>query len=176
MSVTKTYIFHRSAIALMFKALKILFPISFAYWTLIYFANTGGIADTTLIELTTSGYRIFCLAIVLNLIRLYFNDLYVLAERNIVHSGGRISLYANKTSISYDDVRDADIDQGILGRIFNYGTVTFGTASAEGHEVEFVDIPYPEEIAKHVRDYIKERQKKGTTTFSDFENGATNNE
>lgn len=83
--------------------------------------------------------------------RLYLTDFRLIKERGII--GKRY------VSISLDKIQDITCDFGILGRIFNYGSLTIESAGTEGKMV-FQGIPLPIVIKRMIENEIN---KKGSS-------------
>lgn len=162
----------RSIIALFFKALGWLIPISIWYILLHFLATQGHIIIASKLPAITFFYRLVCVAILLEMLRLFFNDLYIFGSNRIVNMSGIISLNARRTSITYEDIRDVGINQSLLGRIFNYGSVMLGTAALDAYEIEFKDLNDPAFVA----DYVRERMNLYKTKVSTADVFTTNNE
>ena len=97
------------------------------------------------------AYRLLCALWLAEMVRRYFNDLYVLGKRQITHFGGRISFRFHRTTISYSDIREIRVNQSIPGRLLHYGTLIFSTSATGGEEVVFHGIAYPRELSLYVQ-------------------------
>lgn len=100
------------------------------------------------------------LGIFLEIVRKFHDDLYILDKSKITHLHGRLSLEFHIPVIKYLDIRAITIYQSLLGRILNYGTISLGTASHQGSEIEISGVHSPLEIA----DEIEERTIKSEQT------------
>ncbi len=87
------------------------------------------------------------LAIALEALRKYHDDLYIFERDQITHRGGRLSLNYVVPSIRYSDIRAIEVTQSIFGRMFDYGNVSIGTASHDGEEMKIVGVRGPCELA-----------------------------
>jgi len=85
--------------------------------------------------------------IALELVRRYNDDLYVLGVEVITHYEGRLSLNYKVPAIKYAHIRAIAVDQSILARIFDYGTIALGTAAQEGSELSMYSVRAPRELA-----------------------------
>ncbi len=93
-------------------------------------------------------------SIFLEVIRRYYNDLYIFETTRITHQQGRLSLRYSVPVIKYVHIRAIAINQSLLGRLLNYGNVSFGTAAEEGNELIVLGTRDPKALAKAV-DYLR---------------------
>ncbi len=108
------------------------------------------------------------------MVRVFFNDLYVFSSNRIIHFKGRLSFRYFRSAILYKDIRDTQIHQSLVGRMFNYGTVTFGTASKEAHEVIMPDLPTPRFFMRMVQSrmaHFKAKAGSGDDIDDEFASG-----
>ena len=108
------------------------------------------------------GLAVFPALVGLEIIRRYFNDVYIVGRDKITHYRGRISLKFATPSVRNIDLRAITVNQGLLGRIFDYGDVALATAAQEGPEIIFIGIRAPHELAKLIDDL---RQKSQRASF-----------
>jgi uncharacterized membrane protein YdbT with pleckstrin-like domain len=90
------------------------------------------------------------LLVLLELIRRYFNDLYILSDRRIRQMRGYISFSFSITNIKLCDIREVKIEQSLFGRLLGYGTVHIGTASTNAYEVQLKKIAHPRDLAEEI--------------------------
>lgn len=102
------------------------------------------------------------IGVVLELLRRYYNDLYIIGRDKITHYQGRISLRLATPSVRGIDLRAITVSQGILGRILDYGDVAIATAAQEGPEIILRGVRAPHELAKLIDDL---RQKSQRASF-----------
>lgn len=93
-------------------------------------------------------------SIFLETIRRFYNDLYIFESHMITHHKGRLSLKYSVPVVKYAHIRAIAIKQSLLGRLLDYGDISFGTASEEGNELIAIGIRDPKGLAKVV-DYLR---------------------
>jgi membrane protein YdbS with pleckstrin-like domain len=142
----KVFRFHRSVLVLFFELLHLmLLPVLLL---LLVTAAAPQSLRSALAGFNVSLlYRAVCVVLMLEIVRRYFNDLYVFGQRRIIHLHGQLSLQLQKISICYSDIREIKVRQTLLGRILNYGTVVFATAAKELEDMELRDVSHPYELA-----------------------------
>lgn len=136
---------------------------------MIYFAIA--LVAVVLINLFFAGYSsrlrwlsVIPLGLLLNIFRIYYNDIVHLDRQKITQFYGRLSLNYEIPSIKYIDIRAINVEQDIIGRIFDYGNVELGTAGAQGYELTIHGVRAPKELA----DLINElRSANYSGVFSD---------
>lgn len=145
---------HRSPVALFSRFLLVFLPLS-ALYTVLSLIAADPIEPSVLSPAALKlAYRILVIGLTLEMIRLYFNNLYVFGRNRVVQFRGRVSLRLSRVSIAYKDIRDIGIRQSPVGRILHYGTLTFGTSSRDGYEIEMADIPFPRSVMAHVQEHM----------------------
>ncbi len=97
-------------------------------------------------------FAIIPMGILLELVRCYNNDLYVLERERIVHHAGLLSWTYHVPSIRYYDIRAVQVNQAIIGRIFNFGDVELSTAAQEHSELVITGIHNPREFCRLIED------------------------
>jgi membrane protein YdbS with pleckstrin-like domain len=98
------------------------------------------------------------------IVRRYHDDLYIFDLHRLTHLEGRLSLSYKVPVITYIDVRAISVTQDIFGRIFDYGTVSIGTAAKDGDELVMSGVRDPESLGKLVdefRNYSKQIATEG---------------
>ena len=91
----------------------------------------------------------------IEIIRRYFDVLFVLGPRAVTLYRGRLSLRYHRISLKYTDIRETQVDQSIMGRILNYGTLSLSSAATDQHEIVMPDIALPAKYSKYVMKKIK---------------------
>jgi hypothetical protein len=94
----------------------------------------------------------------LNLLRVYYNDIYILGAEKISREHGRISFFFSVPSINYSDIRGIIVQQGFWGRLLDFGNVLLGTAAYEGHELVLEGVKAPNELASLIEEFRKSNQ------------------
>lgn len=95
----------------------------------------------------------------------YFNDIYVLREFRVMHFNGLVSLRLKRTSIAYVDIREINVQQNLLERILNVGSLNFGTASTANYELLMSQIARPHTLIKELENHINCLQKRQLEKF-----------
>lgn len=92
--------------------------------SLVFVPTTSGLSSLGLLLLLFPGYRL-----IIDLLN-WWNEVYVVTNRRVIQLEGIF----NKRSIdsSLEKVNDVLLDQSVLGRVLNYGTVEILTASEAG--------------------------------------------
>ena len=96
------------------------------------------------------GVGVIFLAIVLYR---YYVDLYSFDGEFVRNNTGIIS--RDMQSVRIGDLRQIGLNQGIVGRILGYGTLSFSTAGTEGAEVVWKNIRSPSVYHAHFEDLIR---------------------
>lgn len=149
-AIRQTVLLHRSVIQLLFEFIVLFFPVSF-----VYILVMGALRPTMLVTPPASGivlwtYRSLVVLAFLEIVRRYFNTIYVLGPDRATRISGRLALKIQRFSIAYIDIREVKVNQTILGRLFDYGTVFLETAGKEIPELSLEYIASPKKIAKYV--------------------------
>lgn len=69
-------------------------------------------------------------------------------------------LRVDETIVRAEDIRDVSMKQGLISRMFRYGTVTIATAGTGGKEVSFTRVGNPSKV----RDAIEEVRREASAT------------
>lgn len=109
-------------------------------------------------HLSTRWLSVIPVLILVEILRRYHDHLYIFDNRRITHKSGRLSLAYSIPVIKYIDIRGIKVQQDILGRILDYGSVSLGTAAQEGDEMFIVGILAPNELADLV-DQLRTRRQ-----------------
>lgn len=97
-------------------------------------------------EYFIGGFRYFCLFFSVGSIakilytRMYFR--YILENHKAKRQIG--ILKKETVSCDYDDLKTVDIQQSLMGRLLNYGTIELSTAASDGSEIVFENVSDPE--------------------------------
>ena len=164
--------FHRSMAVLLFEYLKVALPATVVYLWLGLAARNFWLPSGML----SSAYRLLCLAWLLVIVWKYFNDLYVFGRVRIIHFSGRLSFRFRRVSICYEDVREIRVQQGLLGRLLNFGTLKFSTAGGDEDEIIFADIQHPRDLSIYAQRImlLKSGQEDGAQPLVDDHETAVN--
>ena len=83
-----------------------------------------------------------------------FDSIHVIGAHHIYSINGRCSLVRQRVEIPYEDMRGIRIEQGLVGRIIDIGTLIIWTAEADVPAVKMHGIGKPQEIAEEIRQRI----------------------
>lgn len=92
------------------------------------------------------------------ILRIY-NVRYVVDNRGIEARIGILSTRQSVTRVRYEDIRNFEINQTILGRILDYGIVEISTSASDGVEVIMEGVASPEEVKDMLERERDKRQK-----------------
>ncbi len=146
--------FHRSPKVLLVEFIEVVLPLSLLYYVFLRFPEVLDYSWTPDPRYLAWGYRLICVLWFLVLLHRYYNDLYVFGQRRVMHFAGRLSFRYLRISICYTDIREIKIEQSILGRLLDYGTLEFSTAAGPGEEIKFYDIGHPHKLAAYTQRLI----------------------
>lgn len=88
-----------------------------------------------------------------------FDAEYTIDHRGIQSTNGLLSANKSVKRVRYEDIRLVQINQTILGRIFDFGHVEIGTAAVEGIEIVLEDIVHPVGVQNLIQTE-RDRRKK----------------
>jgi uncharacterized membrane protein YdbT with pleckstrin-like domain len=124
----------------------------FEFGTIYFFGPTWRNKIPLVGQFTFRWFALVPISILVELVRCYYNDLYVLERERIVHHAGLLSWRYNVPSIRYYDIRAVQVSQGIIGRIFNFGDVELSTAAQDRSELVVIGIHAPREFCQVVEE------------------------
>jgi uncharacterized membrane protein YdbT with pleckstrin-like domain len=104
-------------------------------------------SSTYQIWLDTNSY-VWRFLLLLEVIRRYFNEVLLVTNQGLLHKKGILSIHCTTAAIQYSDIREVRVEQSILERIFNFGTLKVGTASIKDYEVVFRRMAHPHRLAR----------------------------
>lgn len=93
----------------------------------------------------------------------YVNDRWILDAQKVEHQHGRISVRFITTIVMHMDLRGIAVNQSLLGRIFDFGSLELETSAQEGAELVMDDVPHPEQLAAlfdELRNQVREQALK----------------
>jgi uncharacterized membrane protein YdbT with pleckstrin-like domain len=73
---------------------------------------------------------------------------YQVTDQRVYRRYGLISKTEN--TVSRDDIREVELRQGIIGRLFRYGTVRVSTAGTAGSEIDFRKVGNPAKVQQRI--------------------------
>ena len=110
------------------------------------------------IDLTLPAWWLTPAAIWLSLIYRMYNVLYMVNERGIETTVGRLSLCQDVTQIRYEDIRSLETKQTLPDRLLDVGTVEVGTAATKEVEVSLRGVASPAEVREMI---LAEQERRG---------------
>lgn len=105
------------------------------------------------------------IGMLLEIIRKYNDNLYVLERDRIVHHFGLLSLRYKVPAIRYFDIRAMKINQGILGRILNFGDIELSTSAQENSEIMLIGVHAPRALAAFIEEMRTWHHSSENATF-----------
>lgn len=108
--------------------------------------------------------------VLLEVLRRYFNDLWVVKTDVIEHHKGRIALSYSVPVIDYADIREVMTSQKLYARILGFGDVFIGTAAHEGWEMVIHGVADPKRIQQMIDDLRRRREKAKALSTDDKAN------
>lgn len=97
----------------------------------------------------------------------YVNDRWLIDSQRVEHQHGRISMRLTITITLFMDLRGIAVNQTLLGRIFDYGSIELETSAQEGAELTLIDVPHPEKLVlvfDELRTQLREQALKNRAT------------
>ena len=152
-------VLHRSPFVLLFEFLQLFIPFSMVILIAYFSHNPDEPRIWTDTVFLNRVYHFGGGILLLEIIRRYFNDLYVFGNRRLIRLSGRLSFRRKRISIGYEDIKEIRVKQSLWARIFRYGTLQFGTSATDKREIHFSDIPFPEDLSCAVEQLINKKQK-----------------
>lgn len=96
---------------------------------------------------------IFAIFLIRPLIRL-IDSVYVIGSHHLYGISGRCSLRMRHVEVPYEDMRGVRIEQTIIERILNLGTIIVWTAAAESAAISMQRIADPEPVSDQIAHMI----------------------
>lgn len=151
-----TFSTHRSLKSLLRQIIYLGFSLAvlgiFEFGTLYLFGASWRSKIPYIGQFSFRWFALVPIGIFLELARCYYNDVYVLERERIVHHAGLLSWTYHMPSISYGDIRAIQVNQGIIGRILNFGDIELSTAAQERSELLITGIHNPREFCRIIED------------------------
>ncbi|MCB0310016.1 MAG: PH domain-containing protein [Bdellovibrionales bacterium] len=107
--------------------------------------------------------------VILEIFRKRHDDLYILGRRNITHHSGRFSLSMQIPNLKYLHIRSIKVKQGVVGRLFDFGDISIGTAAQESDELFITGIRDPLGLAMLLEELRSHSKRTSSLGQSDFE-------
>ena len=142
-------VFHKSLALLGLEFIMLFAPVSVVFAGVVILAGEWLPHDSSLYKQMLWSYRATAILIALEMVRRYYNDIFIFGKHRILHISGRLSFRMRKTSISYSDIREVKVRQTVIGRLFRFGDLKFGTASSADYEICFPGIGYPRRLGQY---------------------------
>ncbi len=111
----------------------------------------------TRIDLHLPLFWLLPLGSLLELLYRIYNNRYSIDPTYVEARTGILSLNQQVVRIRYEDIRGVESDQGILGRLLDFGDVQVGTAASSEMEVVFHGIAAPKEVREMIE---RERDRR----------------
>lgn len=163
-----TFSTHRSLKSLFRQIAYLLFSIAVLYlfeFSAIYVFGAGWRTKIPFVgQFSFRWFALVPMAALVEIVRCYNNDLYVLERERIVHHAGLLSWTYNVPSIRYYDIRAIRINQGVVGRILNFGDIELSTAAQERSELIITGIHDPIEFCRTIEEMRTWHHGATTTT------------
>lgn len=121
-------------------------------------------------HLSVRWLAVFPVLFLAEIVRRYNDDLYIFEMHRLTHLEGRLSLSYKVPVITYVDIRAITVLQDIFGRIFDYGTVSIGTAAKDGDELIISGVRDPVALARIVDNF--RNQSKALAHAAQTEGGS----
>jgi uncharacterized membrane protein YdbT with pleckstrin-like domain len=139
----------------------------FIFLILILFATNlyVSLAEEPPALFTTISPRWFALVplfVLLQTMRLYYDDLYIFSDTELLRQQGRLSYNYRVPSVKFEDIKGINVRQTFWGRIFGYGAIDLGTAAQQDTELSLEGIGAPHDLAtliEQLRDHNRSRYK-----------------
>lgn len=105
----------------------------------------------------------FCLIIILlEIVRRVYDTKYQVTDEHIIEERGLLNILYQKNTINIEDIKDIKVWQTLLGRIFNFGTVTIGTAAESFEEIVFDGVKNPTKLSKFIKNLSLKTKTQST--------------
>ena len=91
--------------------------------------------------------------ILIEIVRRYFNNLYVFSLNKLSRLQGRLSLKYSVPSIKYGDIRGIVVEQSFSGRVLNFGNILLGTAAQDENEISIDCVKDPYQLASIIEQF-----------------------
>ena len=88
--------------------------------------------------------------LLLELIRRYFDRVYQFSRDRVTDNKGKFGLSLQIAHIRYADIREVRLEQGLIGRILNFGSLKLSTASSNDYEVKIENVDNVKEVMREV--------------------------
>lgn len=114
------------------------------------------------------AFRWFALVpigLLLELIRKYNDELYLFERDRVIHHSGILSFTYQVPAIRYFDIRAIQVNQGIVGRLLNFGDIELSTAAQDRAELTIRGVHAPLQLAafiEEMRTWHHERETPGS--------------
>lgn len=77
-----------------------------------------------------------------------YGSRYQVTDQRVYRRSGIISKAEN--TVNKEDIREVELRQGIISRLFRYGTVRVSTAGTAGSEIDFRKVGNPAKVQKRI--------------------------
>lgn len=143
---------HGSIALLVIRLFIVLFVIDTAHSLLSLFIfdlpllNAFHIELTLLMFITHIIKNAFEIYIVISMVLSWSHNTYSITDRQIIHKRGVLHIKENVYDIK--TVRAVEVNQGIIGKMLNYGDIVIKTSASGGYQdnINLIGIPHPHEF------------------------------
>lgn len=136
-------------------------PVAFYHYGQLYIPALfeGQLAIVTTVF--TNLYMLFLGTLLLTILVLYYLNIHVVTDKRVVDIDQKGIFNHTISELRLEKVEDVTSEtKGVLGTIFNFGTVFVQTAGAM-ERFEFENIPNPAEVSKMILDLYAQLPKEG---------------
>lgn len=98
-------------------------------------------------EVSPRWFALIPLGIAVEMLRRLHDDHYIFDAKRVTNRSGRYSLRFSMPVIKYIDIRGVSVAQGLIGRIFDFGSVELGTSAQDSNELTIAGVAHPNELA-----------------------------
>lgn len=131
-------------------------------FSIAFLLATAGLPRVPLLEISPRWLSLIPIGIFLEILRQYYNDLYVFEGDRVQRYHGRLSMNYRVPSLRYADIRAIRVRQGLLGRILNFGDIEISTAAQDIAEIAFAGVWAPRSLAALIDDLRAQSEHKSS--------------
>lgn len=106
------------------------------------------------------GWYALVFSFILESFLMWFFNIYIITDERIIDVDFNSLIYKNISSAKLDNIEDVTATTGGAARsMFNYGTITIQTASAN-NQFEFTDVPQPAKVTSLLNELLIEEERE----------------
>jgi hypothetical protein len=102
--------------------------------------------------LSTRWLSIIPAMLLIEMVRKFHDDLYVFELHRIACYEGRLSLTYQVPNLRYSDIKAIVLNQGFIGRVFDYGDIELSSAATSSTELSLCGVRSPRKLAKLIEE------------------------